>query len=201
MGLLTGAISFIRYKVEGELPANFWDFAGERISNFTFRDIDDNYEERSMGWVAIDNMFDSSFEYNSYAAGDYLILTLRVDERKVAPKVLKKFCLKEEERLRKERQVPRLNRNQRLEIRENMRLKLVKKAVPVPATYDLCWNLAQSTLFFFATGEKAQVELEELFKETFGLALVRQIPYLAAENFLDSTKMEALASLTPEVLC
>jgi len=201
MGLLTGAISFIRYKVDGELPVNFWDFAGERISQHLFRDIDENYEERSVGWVAIDNMFDTSFEYSSYAAGDYLVLTLRVDERKVSPKVLNKFCLKEEERVRKERQLPKLNRNQRVEIRENMRLKLVKKAVPSPATYDLCWNLAQSTLFFFATGEKAQVELEELFKDTFDLALVRQIPYSTAENLLDSANMGALASLTPDVFC
>ena len=92
MGLLSSSANFVRYSVHGELPANFWDFAAERIAAFSFRDIDDNFEERSIGWVAVNNMFDSEFAYASYAAGDYIVLSLRIDERKVSPAVLKKFA-------------------------------------------------------------------------------------------------------------
>jgi DNA recombination-dependent growth factor C len=189
----------VRYKVIGELPGNFWDFAAERIMQHAFRDIDDNYEERSVGWVSVLNMFDSSFEYASYAAGDYVVLTLRIDERKVAPRVLKKFCLKEEERLKKERQVPKLSRIQKLDIKENVRLMLLKKAVPVPSTYDLCWNLADSTLLFFSTSEKAQAELEDYFKETVGLSLMLQIPYLTAEHLVPADQQDDLAMITPSI--
>ena len=199
MGLFSGSASFVRYKVIDELPENFWDFAAEKIAQHAFRDIDENYEERSVGWVSVVNMFDASFEYASFAAGDYIVLTLRIDERKVAPRVLKKFCLKEEERFKKAKQIPKLSRVQKLDIKENVNLMLLKKAVPVPSTYDLCWNLAESTLLFFSTSEKAQVELEDFFKETFGLSLMQQIPYITAEHLVGSAKHEALSEITPAI--
>ncbi len=199
MGLLTASATFVRYSVEGDLPPNFLDFAAERIELNSFRDIDDNYEERSVGWVSVLNMFDSSFEYASFAAGDNIVLTMRIDERKVSPKVLKKFCLKEEERIKKERQIPKLSRAQKLEIKENMNLMLIKKAVPVPATYDLCWNLSQGTLLFFSTSQKAQTDLEDFFRQTFDLGLLLQIPYITAEHLLDKSDHDALARLTPDI--
>lgn len=197
MGLLSRSASYVRYAVEGDLPENFWEFAAERIALHSFRDIDDGHEERSVGWVSVLSMFDSSFAYASYAAGDHIVLSLRMDERKVAPRVLNKFCLKEEERLKKERQVPKLSRSHRLDIKENMRLMLMKRAVPVPAVYDLCWNLAESTLLFFSTSRKAQELLEEFFKETFGLGLLLQVPYLTAERLLAVEGAESLADLEP----
>ena len=151
MGLLSSSASFVRYTVEGDLPQNFWEFIAERIASHSFRDIDESYEEVSVGWVSVLNMFDSEFAYASYAAADHVVLSLRIDERKVAPKVLKKFCLKEEDRLMKARQIPKLARAQKLEIKENVKLMLTKKAVPVPAVYDVCWNMADSTLLFFSS--------------------------------------------------
>lgn len=199
MGLLSASATFVRYAVEGELQANFLDFAAERIALHAFRDIDDNYEERSVGWVSILNMFDSSFEYASFAAGDNIVLTMRIDERKVAPKVLKKFCIKEEERIKKERQIPKLSRAQKLDIKENIQLMLLKKAIPVPSTYDLCWNLSQGTLLFFSTSLKAQTDLENFFKKTFDLSLMLQIPYLTAEHLLNPEDHDTLARLNPEI--
>ncbi|MGI9571673.1 MAG: recombination-associated protein RdgC, partial [Desulfobulbia bacterium] len=136
MGLLSRTSTFVRYSVEGQLPDNFWDFAAERIAQFAFRDIDDTFDEYSIGWVAVDNMFDSAFAHASYAVGDQIVLSMRIDERKVSKTLLKKFTLKEEERLKKERQVPRLNRSQRIQIKEDVHLRLVKKALPVPSVYD-----------------------------------------------------------------
>ncbi|MFH1215923.1 MAG: recombination-associated protein RdgC [Pseudomonadota bacterium] len=200
MGLLSSSATFVRYAIEGEMSPNFLDFAAERIRTNAFRDIDDNYEERSVGWVSVLSMFDASFEYASFTVGDYIVLTLRIDERKVAPNVLKKFAMKEEERLKKERQIPKLSRSQKIEIKENVKLMLLKKAAPVPATYDLCWNLSQGTLLFFSTSLKAQTELEDFFKKTFDLSLRLQIPYLTAEHLLDPDAHDALSRISPDIL-
>ena len=200
MGLLSRSTTFVRYEVEGNLPENFWDFAAQRISEFSFRDIDDTFDEYSIGWVSIENMFDSSFAYGSYAVGDYIVLSLRIDERKVSKTLLQKFSLKEEERIKKEKQVPRLSRSHRVRIREDIRLQLVKKSLPVPTVYDLCWNLADSTLLFFSTNTKAQSVLEDFFKECFGLTIFLQVPYLAAAHLLDESGQDKLASLQPEIL-
>ncbi len=199
MGLLTASSTFVRYKVEGTLPDNFMDFADAQVKRFAFRDIDDTYDEFSVGWVSVMNMFDAEFQYSSFTAGDYICLTMRVDERKVPPKILKKFCLKEEERIKREKQIPKLNRHQKLEIKENMQLMLMKRAVPVPATYDLVWSLADNSLLFFTTNGKAKEMLEDFFKETFGMLLMLQVPYNIAEALLDPEEQQKLAHITPAV--
>jgi hypothetical protein len=200
MGLLSSSATFVRFAVEGEMPENIWEYAAERISANAFKDIDDNYEEYSIGWVSVMNMFDSQFAFASHAVGDYIVLSMRIDERKVPGAVLKKYCMKEEERVRKERQVPKLSRGHRLEIKENIKLMLTKKADPIPAVYDLCWNLAGNTVLFFSTSGKVHLALEDLFKETFGLHLVLQVPYLAAAHLLSPEQEPALAAMESSIL-
>lgn len=182
------------------MPDNFWDFVGDRISKHAFRDIDDNYDERSIGWVSCLNMFDSEFISAPYAVEDHVFLALRVDERKVPAAGLKKFTMKEEERIKRERQIPKLSRDHRNEIKESVRVMLMKRAIPLPSVYDLVWNLADNTVLFFSTSQKAIGELEEFFKESFDLHLVMQIPYITAGYLLEPNLAAKLEFLAPEIL-
>ena len=200
MGLLTGSASLTRFAVSGDLPSSPWDFIAEQISRHSFRDIDDTLDEYSVGWVSVANMFDSSFAYSSYAAGDYVALTMRVDERRVSSGVLIEFCPKEAERIKREQQIPRLARAARIEIRERLQAELLRKSPPIPATYDLCWNLGDGVVFFFSTSKKAIALLEDLFKETFGLALILQIPWLAGQRLASAEVQPNFDNLQPAVL-
>lgn len=200
MGLLTGSASLTRFSVVGELPDSFWDFAGQRVAAKSFKDIDDTMDEYSIGWVSVADMFDAGFAYSSYAAGDYIALTMRVDERKVTPSVLKKYVMKEEERIKREKQIPRLNRAARLEIKERIRSELMRQSHPVPSTYDLCWNLADNTLLFFSTSKKAMALLEDLFKETFNLSLILQIPWLTGLHMAEGEALEKYEEMRPAIL-
>ena len=199
MGFLKGSASFVRFSVEGELPENPLDFIADRVVSFCFRDIDDTYDEYSIGWVSILNMFDSQFKFASYAAGDYITLTLRMDERKVSSAILKKVIQKEEERVRLEKELPKLSRPMRVEIKDRVRTELMRKAIPIPTIFDLCWSLSDSTLIFFSTNKKAQALLEDYFKESFGLLIKQQIPYITAEHLLDEEQVAALDRISPEI--
>lgn len=200
MGLLTGSASLTRFSVVGDLPESFWDFAAERIAAQRFKDIDDTLDDYSIGWVSVADMFDTEFAYSSYAAGDYVVLTMRVDERKVAPSVLKKYVMKEEERIRREKQVPRLSRAVRVEIKERIHAELIRKSLPVPSTYDLCWNLSDNTLLFFTSSKKATALLEDLFKETFNLSLILQIPWLTGLQMAEGESLEKYEEMRPAIL-
>ena len=200
MGLLTGSASLTRFSVVGELPESFWDFVAERVAAQSFKDIDDTLDEYSIGWVSVADMFDADFAFSSYAAGDYVVLTMRIDERKVTPSVLKKYVMKEEERLKREKQIPRLSKSARLEIKERIRAELVRKSPPVPSTYDLCWNLAENTLLFFSTSKKSMALLEDLFKETFNLSLILQIPWLTGLGMAEGDALEKFEDMRPAVL-
>ena len=199
MGFIKGTASFVRFGVEGELPENIWDFIADRVVAFAFRDIDETYEEDSLGWVSVQNMFDTDFDYASYAAGNYVTLSMRLDERKVSSVIVKKFVQKEEERIKKEKQIPKISRSMRVEIKERIQNELMRKALPMPSVFDMCWNLEDSTLLFFSTNKKAQAMLEDLFKESFGLTLIQQIPYLCGEHLLVEDDAERLARITPDI--
>jgi DNA recombination-dependent growth factor C len=199
MGLLKGTATFVKFTLEGELPENPLEYISQRIASFSFQDIDETFDEYSIGWVSLFNMFDSSFEYASYSVGDYVVLTLRIDERKVSPAILKKFIMKEEERVKNERQVPKLSRTMKGEIKERVRVELMRKAIPVPSTFDVCWNLSESSLLFFSTNKKIHAVLEDFFKECFGVFLRQQIPYTIAEHLLDEEQQQRLASLSPQI--
>jgi hypothetical protein len=199
MGLIKGRASFVRFSVEGNLPENTWDFIAERVSLFSFKDIDDSIDESSLGWVSIFNMFDSEFRYGSYASGNFVTLSLRFDERRVSPAILKKFIQKEEERIKREKQIPKIGRTLQVEIKERIRSELIRKAMPLPSVFDLSWNLPDSTLLFFTTNQKAHTLLEDHFKKTFGLTLIQQVPYNTAENLLDTDEIKRLSSLTSDV--
>ncbi len=199
MGFIKGTASFVRFSVEGELPENVWDFIADRVVAFSFNDIDETYDEDSLGWVSVLNMFDTEFDYASYAAGNYVTLSMRLDERKVSSTIVKKFVQKEEERIKKEKQIPKISRSMRIEIKERIENELMRKALPMPAVFDLCWNLENSTVLFFSTNKKAQALLEDLFKESFGLTLIQQIPYLCGEHLLDEDDVEKLARITPDI--
>lgn len=200
MGFLSGSASFVRYAVEGELPEQFFDFISERVASFSFRDIDDTLDEYSIGWVSVQNMFDSGFAFGSYAVADYIVLAMRIDERKVPTAILNKFARKEEERVKLEREVPKLSRAHRQEIKERVRLQLVSRAVPTPSVYELCWNLADNTVLFFSTNKKALAVVEDFFKECFNLQLVMLVPYLAAGHLLGPDAEERLSQLRPALL-
>lgn len=199
MGLLSGTASFVRFSVEGELPENPLVFITDRIVSFAFRDIDDSVDEYSIGWVSVANMFDSEFRHAASVNGDYVTLALRVDERKVSPAVLKKCVQKEEERIKKEKQIPRINRAQKAEIKDRIRAELMRKSIPVPAVFDLFWNLSESTLLVLTTNKKIHAVLEDFFKDCFGMMLVQQIPYNVAERLIDDDRNEKLAALNPEI--
>ena len=199
MGLLKGSASFVRFTVEGELPETNLEYLLDRVVSFSFEDIDDNYEEYSIGWVSVLNMFDSEFKNASWIAGDYITLSLRMDERKVSSAILKKYIAKEEERERMEKQVPKLSRSKKVEIKERVRTELVRKAIPIPSVFELAWNLSDGTLIFFSTNKKAHALLEDLFKETFGLLIKQQIPYTTAEYLLNEEQVTRLENATPDI--
>ncbi len=200
MGLLAGTASFTRFMVEGELPGNAWDFIAEQVAKHSFKDIDETLDEFSLGWVSVGDMFDSKFAYGSYAAGDYVALSMRVDERRVSAAVLKKFAAKEEARIKEEKDLRRLSRSVRLEIKERLKAELMRKSPPVPAVYDFCWNVPQGRAIFFSNSRKPLALLEDLFKETFDLSLVMQVPWNTALQLVDESTAAKLDTLQPASL-
>jgi len=183
MSLLKGAVSFVEFEVAGDLPESPLGFIGDRIRAMGFRDIDDTFDEYSIGWVSILNMFDHGSSNYHPIVGDYAVASMRIDQRSIPGAVLRKFVEKEEQRIKAEKQIPKISRVQRVEIKERIRTELVRKAKPAPLVVDMAWNLSTGHVFLFSTNKSAQAVFEDLFKETFGVSVQRK-EYPEADEFL-----------------
>lgn len=182
MGLLTGTASFVSFDVLENLPEiNLSDYLYEKIKSCSFNEIDDTFDEYSMGWVSVTNMFDSRFDYGAHMTGDYVTLSLRIDERKVPTAILNKFIDKEQRRVMAEKDLPKISRSLKAEIKARILTELTRKANPAPSVYDLSWNLYKKRVIFYSTDKRGQAVLEDVFRDTFGLTLRKRIPYTIAE--------------------
>ena len=61
-------------------------------------------------------------------------------------------------------------------------------------------NVSALALLFFSTSRKALALLEDLFRETFDLSLILQIPWNAALHMVDEEALTGLDDLRPAIL-
>jgi recombination associated protein RdgC len=66
-----------------------------------------------------------------------------------------------------------------------------------PNVYDVVWQYEQGSLWFFSSLKSANEQLETLFFKSFGVHLIRQIPYTLAmlKDILSSAQKDALEKL------
>lgn len=182
MGLYNGSASYIRYKVEGELGGSSKETALARLKESSFRELDElSGRDRSIGWVSVENMASVFFDDFHFAKDPYLAFSLRIDTRRIAPLTLKAALLREELNYKKRTNKERLSRKEKDLIKEQVKSSLVKKALPVPVLYDICWNTATGILLFFSANKKANAEFMDFFMSSFELALTPLFPYELAQ--------------------
>jgi recombination associated protein RdgC len=177
MGLLKGNITFSRFRILGSMPDSFDEFFAERIHRFAFQNIWRTGDEKIKGWISIENCVDSDFPYASYAQGNYLLFSLRIDRKSIPPSLLKIRLMEDEQKKLKESGQKKLYREQREAIRDSVRLELLAKALPVPSFYDICWSVQERMLTFCSLSDKAGTELQELFRDSFSLTLAPYTPW------------------------
>lgn len=176
MGLLKGNFSFARFHVEGQLPKEFFTFVNNRIKANSFREIPKSTEEKRLGWVSVTDILDADFKEANYALGDYLIFSLRIDRKVIAPKLMKIKIMEEERQFLAESGKKWINKQMAGGIRDKVKLELLTKLDPVPSFYDVCWALGQNTVYFSSLSDKVMDDFVDLFKKTFSLSLTRILP-------------------------
>jgi len=186
MGLISGSGSFTRYLAEDALPEDFLESLSQKITGHSFRNLDEeSIAERSVGWVNVMDMFDSRFAGLEFLKEPYVTMSLRVDEKKIPPTALKQYCLEAEEKIKTAEDLEYLPKRRRLDIKEGVRLRLLKRAIPVSRTYDMIWNYNTGLVIFGCTANKLCDEFMEFFLRTFNIQLLTICPYTLAFGFLE----------------
>jgi len=177
MGIRKGTLSFSRYRLIGKLPDRFPAFFAERIHRNAFQSVWRTADEKAAGWTGLEDPLDTDFPYASYAQGRYLLFSLRVDRKSVAPSLLRLRVLETERGKLAETGQKRLYREQREAIREATRLELLGKTLPVPSFFEICWSVPDNRLYFCSLSDSTFEELQELFRDSFQLTLCPFVPW------------------------
>lgn len=190
MGIIFGTGSFTRFEVDGVLPEDYLETFPEKIVRYGFKGLDErSEEERETGWVNIMDALDSDFKGMDYFKDPCIALSWRVDSRQVPSRALAQHCRETERAIMDEENVDFLPKKRRLDIKEAVRIKLMKRAIPRSRTYDMIWNLQTGIIFFGATSTKVCDEFTEFFLRCFGLHLKSVFPYAVACRVLEEMAM------------
>ncbi len=200
MGIFSKSLSFTRYFVRGEVPADFYSWVDERLQAFQFREIDETVDEKAWGWVALDNLLQTSCEGGQAHKGEYLAFSLRVDTRKVPAGVFRKHYLLAERAVLEQQKFRRLSRTQKVELKKTVLQDLLRRQMPQPGLFDVVWHPGHQRLWLFATSPKIREIFETLFRETFEMDLFLLFPYTLAQDLLDPALQDKLELLEPAVL-
>ncbi len=200
MALLSASTSLTRYRIVEDIPQALWGEVNDRLRKFAFRDIDDTAEERSFGWVCFDNMLDAEWNTAPPEKGAYLTFSLRLDTRRIPAAVLKKhvqLAMEQQLHLMQAQGQKFLTRDQKTEIKEQVKLRLRARTLPVPAYFDVIWDTEKNLVYLGTTTDKIRELFDELFTKTFGLNLEPQNPFFTALSLLGQDKLQTLETLEP----
>ena len=170
MGVYANTVSITQFTVTGDLPKEeLFEWFSKKLSDRCFQSIENSTEESSEGWTLVDKPDDTSFEVPSeFWRDNYIVFSLRRDQRKIPAAVLKSHAGREEGLfLAQNPNLRRTPKHKRDEIKEQVQLRLMTRCLPVPSTVDVVWNLKSGVLTLFSLGTKVIDRFEEIFRKTF----------------------------------
>ncbi|HMB32112.1 MAG TPA: recombination-associated protein RdgC [Desulfohalobiaceae bacterium] len=200
MAILSASTSLTRYRIIDDIPESLWADIPDLIHSYCFEDIDASSDESSSGWVPFEDPFDTEWKESSFYRGEYLTFSLRLDTRRVPLAVLKKYYkMGLDDLLARNKDKGRhfVSKEEKKELREQTRLRLLQRSLPVPAYFDVVWNSQTQKVYLSSTTKKIRELFEEKFTQTFDLHLEPCTPFFHALGLLGQSSKEELVSYEP----
>lgn len=197
---LSSTCSITRFRVIDEVSDELLLSVPDKFKQFAFQDIDDIPQESTFGWVNFDDMLDTAWRLSPPEKGEYITFSFRMDTRRISPAVLKKHLrVAIEEETKKMRDIGKkfISRQQKLEIREQVMLRLRGRAMPVPEEFQVVWNPQTGSVYLATTKGKVIDLFCEYFTRTLDLHLEHLAPYSLACNLLGEEAALQIDHLEP----
>jgi len=197
MGVYSNTVSITQFTISGDLPPKQDQFAwfSQKLSARGFQSIENSVEESSEGWTEVDRPDAAEFATPSdFWRDNYLLFSLRRDQRKIPSAVLKSHAGREEGAyLAQHPNLRRTPKNKRTEIKEQVQVRLLTRCLPVPSSTDVVWDQRSGIVTLFSVGGKVIERFEDMFRKTFeGFSPVIIHPFARARMLLDDTLLESL---------
>lgn len=202
MSARRGSLTLTRLYVQGAPPKDLRKqfLAAIRLRAFQPLKPDDEASEAS-GWCVLDRPFDLDFDAAKVFEDRFLLLGFRIDKFRVPAAMVRAQMADEEQKLLSQSKRDRVSRNERLELRDKILLRLRRKIPPSTRTVDVVWDLDRGVVLFFSHAVRVLADFSALFETTFKLELTEDSPYTAAERVeLPRSLAKALDRVEPTSL-
>lgn len=170
MGLESGRVSLSRYKVLGAPKRVTFSLLGENYRKYLAKPLKiQNNKELMFGWahpIAFDEETTGGYWDMSHCAyDDGFIFRIQIERRKVPASLLTQLY---KQRITKAQKSGKpLSRIEKSKLRDEIKLDLIKSALPEIKFVDLVWNTTIHEVHLLTT-TKADVEIfEKLFRQSF----------------------------------
>ena len=203
MGILSSSVSLTRYRIVEKVPDELVNEVPQRLKSNAFREIDQTSDERSFGWVCFDDLLDNKWHTASPHKSHYLAFALRLDTRRIAPAVMKKYlrlALEEARREQESRGRKKVTRDQKAEIKDRVKQSLMSKTLPVPAVFDVVWDVSSHLVYLGSVSPKVRQLFEDQFTQSFELSLEPQTPYFLAVNLVEEHEKKLLDEVEASIM-
>lgn len=214
MGVFEGSLSFKTFYVDGEPPAGFQQDYLARLEKHFFVPLSPvGEEERSIGWVPIQDPIADGFSHGQVFCNQYIVFGLRIDKWSLPSAWVKAMTRqavaqrlpqvpKEEAKLLEEdgklRTKAKLSKREKDKIKLEIVTEIKQHMLTSMKIIDVCWNIAEGKLRFWSLSDALCDEFAELFKETFGLDIHQDCPLLMAKDLgMTESQLDAMAALEP----
>ena len=200
MGILSAGMAFTRFRVISAVSPEILRQTLEALKKKSFKEIDQGTEERSFGWVCFDNFLDAEWRVAPPEKGEFLAFALRLDTRRIAPAVMRKyFRLALEREMQEQNRAGRkfISKERKKELREEVEHRLMARTLPIPAVFDVVWNPRDNIIYFWSIRDKMIELFMEYFNISFDLRLERLTPYVRARELVDPACAAAMETVEP----
>ncbi len=199
MGARGGSLTFTRFFTRGALPKDLRRKFLEAAKLRVFEPLKPEDEAlEATGWCVMERPFDLELDSAKMFHDNFVLLGFRVDRYRIPSALLKSQISDEEQRQLARGKKTKLSRNEKLEIKDRVVMRLRKKVVPNSKAIDMCWQLDSGIVLFFGHSKRMLLDFAALFEKSFGLALLEDSPYAAATRAELPRELErALAQVEP----
>lgn len=181
--MLKSSINLTRYRIVEPVPTAILADPAAYLRRRAFVPIDATTDVRSAGWVGFEDLLDVGLDRAPILKGTYLTFALREDVRRISPAVYHlRFREAQEKALTKAREKGRkfLSKDERQEIKEQVRLRLLARTQPIPASHAVVWSEPANTVYLGSVTPRVRELFVDFFKATFELTLDPLTPYFLA---------------------
>jgi DNA recombination-dependent growth factor C len=179
--------------VSGDLPSPYAPAFAERLHERRFRPLAP-HEERSHGWVAAHNLLVTRFDVDTLVHGEFVAFALRMDQRRVAPRLLRAHLdLELGARIKAAgdgERPGRVSREERKALREEIQRRLLLETAPTVQAHAVLLDPRRRVVYVQSLSRRVNEHVQLLFADTFGAELHALTPWRRAQEIVAGTAMQ-----------